>query len=63
MQQLTGIFDSTWLGNKRDAFLSSAKFVEIVGIPSETACQQNVHKLVLLYEKGVDFVTKWIELP
>ena len=28
-QQLTGIFYLTWLENKQDAFLSSAKFVGV----------------------------------
>ena len=46
-----------------------------ISITSETTCQQNVHKFRMaptvmptaiprdvLYEKGVDFVPKWIEL-
>ena len=46
MQQLTGIFDLTWLENIQDAFLSSAKFVGIDR--QKTACQrESCHQLLI----------------
>ena len=57
MQKLTGIFYLTWLENKQDAFLSSAKFV---GIDKRRHAAASFYPRDVLYEKGVDFVTYWI---
>jgi len=76
MQQLTGIFYLTWLENKQDTFLSSAKLVGIDKRHQWKCVKQLVIRTVVvsygaryhaytrdvLYENGVDFVTQWIAL-